>query len=139
MARCKGRCADKCMNAGLGRMAHGFGTAINIFEIGTGKAADHGVFAAFGDVADGLEVPFRGDWESGLNDVHAHIVKHFSQFKLFGMGHGCAGALLTVTQSGVENIYTILGHRTVLLLGFWKGSALGLGERPAPQSTLSLG
>ena len=54
----QGGCANKCMNAGLGRMAHRFGAAINIFEIGTGKAANHGVFAAFCDVADGLEVSF---------------------------------------------------------------------------------
>src|SRR5215510_8032172 len=55
-----------------------------------------------------LEVAFRGDGEAGLNNVDAHVVEHLGDLELLLEGHGRAGALLAVTQRGVENDDAVL-------------------------------
>ena len=50
----------------------------------------------FGDLADGEEVALRGNRETGLDDVDAHLIEEFGHFELLLMGHGGAGRLLAV-------------------------------------------
>src|SRR5690606_15082414 len=61
-----------------------------------------------GDLLHRCEIAFRGDWETGLDDVDPHLVEQPGDFELFVMGHGGAGALLAVAQGGVENDDAVL-------------------------------
>ena len=78
------------------------------FGLRARQAGDHGVLGAAGDLADRLEVAFRGDREAGLDDVDAHVVEHLGDLELLLEGHGGAGALLAVAQRGVENDDAVL-------------------------------
>ena len=81
---------------------HGFRAAVDVLRIGARQAGDHGVLGAPGDLADRLEIAFRGDGEAGLDDVDAHVVEHLGDLDLLLEGHGGAGALFAVAQGGVE-------------------------------------
>jgi hypothetical protein len=48
------------------------------------------------------------DRKAGLDDVDAHLVEQLGDFELLLVGHGGAGALLTVAQSGVEDDDAVL-------------------------------
>ena len=76
--------------------------------VGARQAGDHSVPGAAGDLADGLEIAFRGDRETGLDHVDAHVVEHLGDLDLFLEGHGGAGTLLAVAQGGVENDDAVL-------------------------------
>src|SRR5580698_5326254 len=79
-----------------------FRRAFDVVRVGARQAGDNGVLGAPRDLAHGLEVAFRGDRETGLDDVDAHVVEHLGDLELFLEGHGGAGALLAVAQGGVE-------------------------------------
>ncbi len=93
--------------AALGEL-HGFGAAVDIGRMGARQAGDDRILGAAGDLADRLEVAFRGDREAGLDDVDAHVVQHLGDLELLLEGHGGAGALLAVAQGGVENDDAVL-------------------------------
>src|SRR6516164_5957990 len=97
-----------------------FRAAVDVLEAGAGKAADHGIFAALGDLVDASEIAFGGDRETGLDHVDAHCVEHLRDFELFLMRHGGAGALLAIAQCGVEDEDVV-----VLGSGCWFGGRLG--------------
>ena len=108
--------------AALGEF-HRLGTAVDVGGMGTGQASDDGILGAAGDLADRFEVTLRGDREAGFDDVNAHIVQQLGDLDLLLEGHGGAGALFAVAQSGVENDYAVLvglgdgGHRKIPLAG----------------------
>ena len=85
-----------------------FGAAVDVLERGARQPADHRVFGALGDLMDGGKIAFGGDRKPGLDDVDAHLVEQFGDFELLLMGHGGAGALLAVAQSGVEDDDAVL-------------------------------
>ncbi len=98
----QGRGRDHGVDAAALGELHGFRTAVDVLGIGARQAGDDGVLGAAGDFAHRLEVAFRGDGKAGLDDVDAHVVEHLGDHDLFLEGHGRAGALLAVTQGGVE-------------------------------------
>src|SRR5262252_1458079 len=97
-----------------------FRAAVDVLEASAGKAADHGIFAALGDLVDAGEIAFGGDREAGLDHVDAHCVEHLRDFELFLMRHGGAGALLAIAQCRVEDEDVV-----VLGSGCWFGGRLG--------------
>ena len=82
--------------------------AVDILRRCAREPADHGILGAFGNLVDGGEVAFRGDRETGLDNVHAHSVEQFGDLELLFMGHGRAGTLLAVAQRRVEDDDTVL-------------------------------
>ncbi len=86
------------------------------------------VLGALGDLVDGHEVAFRGDRETGLDDVDAHLVEQLGDLELLLMGHGGAGALLAVAQGGVED------DDAVLVGLCWRGHGSGSFSSLAPSS-----
>ena len=91
----------------LGRLDR-FAGAVDVLEAGAGEPADHGVLGALGDLVDGGKVAVRGDRETGLDDVDAHLIEQLGDFELLLMRHGGAGALLAVAQGGVEDDDAVL-------------------------------
>ena len=96
------RGADKRVDAGLGRVFDRLIATINVAELCAGQAADDRVLRQFRDFADGGEIPFGGDRETGLDNVDAHLVQQARDLDLFGVGHGGAGGLFAVAQCRVE-------------------------------------
>jgi hypothetical protein len=85
----------------------------------TGQAGNHRILRAAGDLAHSLEIAFRGNRKTGLDDVDTHVIQHFGDLELLLEGHGCAGALFAVTQGGVENNDAVLvGRRKAAVLAF---------------------
>ena len=91
------------MDARALRVPHGLAGARDIGLDGTGEARHGGALGALGDGGDGFEIAFGGDGEARLDDVDAHLVEHGGRLKLVLEAHGGAGALLAVTQGGVED------------------------------------
>src|SRR5437762_13771294 len=54
-----------------------------------------------------LEVAFRSDGETCLQDVHAKIHQLAGHPQLFRYGHAAPGRLVAVAQRGVEDVYAI--------------------------------
>ena len=96
--------------------------AVDVLLAGAREARDDGALGALGDLLHGGEIAVRGDRETGLDDVHAHIVEQLGDFELLVEGHGGAGTLLAVAQGGVEDDDAVLvglglrGHGKILLL-----------------------
>src|SRR6202163_191460 len=117
----------------LGRLDRLAG-AVDILLAGAREPAHDRVLGALGDLVDGVKVAFRGDRESGLDDVDPHGIEQLGDFKLLLMRHGGAGRLLAVAQGGVEN-------DDAILLGWcWRGHGKGpsgaraAGSRPGGRS-----
>ena len=91
----------------LGRLDR-LGTTVDVVEGGAREAAHDGILGALGDLVDRGEVAIRGDRESRLDDVDAHLVEQFCDFELFLVRHGRARALLAVAQGRVEDNDAIL-------------------------------
>ena len=131
------RGADEGVDARISGMADRLPAAINVAYVGAGKAADAGSLRALGNLGDGFEVAFGGDWKTSFDDIDAHVVQHFGDFELFSMCHRCAGGLLAVTQSCVENQHAVLVvchliNPLVLSCLEWRGSPLsGRADRHA--------
>ena len=102
------RGADKCVNAGLGRVFDRLVATINVAELGAGQTADDRVLRQLRDFADGGEIPFGGDRETGLDNVDAHLVQQARDLDLFGVGHGGTGGLFAIAQCRVENQDAVL-------------------------------
>ena len=92
-----------------------FGSAFDIGIDGAGQATDGAVLDMVGHGFDGGEITRTGDGEAGLDHVHFQPLEGLGDAQLFFARHGGAGALLTVTQSGVEDDDAIIAaHRKVL-------------------------
>ena len=96
--------------AALGRLDRLAG-AVDVLLAGAGETRDDGALGALRDFLHGGEVAFRRDRETGLDDVHAHLVEQLGHFELLVEGHGGAGALLAVAQGGVEDDDAVLFGR----------------------------
>jgi hypothetical protein len=110
------RGADEGVNARPLGVAHSLPAAVDIGEVRAGEAADHRALGEPGDLADGLEVAFRGNGKARLDDVDAHLVEEGGDLELFLQGHGGAGRLFAVAQGGIEDQDAVLsgsciGHR----------------------------
>ena len=101
------------MDAGPGRVAHGFAGTGDVGRDGAGEAGDGRALHLLGDEGDGLEIAVRGDGEARLDDVDAHGVEQFRNLELLLQGHGGAGALLAVAQGGVEDQNAVLRRRRI--------------------------
>ncbi len=66
------------MDARLPGRLDRFTGAVDIVEAGTGETADDRVFGALGDLIDGGEVAFGGDWKTCLDNIDTHLVEQFS-------------------------------------------------------------
>ncbi len=69
----------------------------------TGKAADGTVLDGVGNGLDRIEVTRAGNGKTGLDHINLHALQCLGNTQFFILGHGCAGALLTVTQGGIKN------------------------------------
>ena len=101
------RGADEGVDAGLLGMAHGLPTAVDILVIRARQAADHAVLGILRDLGDGGEIALRCDWETGFDDIDAHIVQETRDLQFLFMAHGCARGLLAIAQGGVENHHAV--------------------------------
>ena len=97
------RCADKRVNARLCGVLDGLPAAVDVGELRAGEAADHAVLGVLRNFADRFEVAFGSDGKPGLDNIDAHFVQQPGNFELFGVGHGRAGRLFTVTKGRVED------------------------------------
>ena len=91
----------------LGRLDR-LAAAVDVLLAGAREPRDHRVLAALGDLADRQEIAFRGNRETGLDDIDAHLVEQLGDLELLLMGHGGAGGLLAVAQCGVEDDDAVL-------------------------------
>ena len=91
------------MDAAALRRLDGLRAAVDVLELRASEPADHRFLGAAGNLLHAVEIAFRGDRETGLDDVDAHLVEHFGDFELLVEGHGGAGALLPVAQCRVED------------------------------------
>jgi len=92
-----------------------FAGAVDVLLAGAGEPADRRILGALGNFVDGGKIPFRGNWKSGLDDIDAHGVEDFGDFKFLFMRHRGAGRLLAVAQGGIEDDDAVPLR---LLLGF---------------------
>ena len=111
------RGADKRVNAGLCGMFDRLKAPINVAELGAGQAADDRSLRQFRDLADGGEIPFGSNGETGFDHVDAHLVQQARDLYLFGVGHGGTGGLLAIPQCRVENQDAVLLCSICHLLG----------------------
>ena len=113
------RGADEGVDAGASGVADRFPVAIDVLEVGTGQAADHGILRVLRDFGDSVEIAFGRDREAGLDDVHAHLVEHGGDLQLLLMGHGRAGGLFAIAERRVEDQDVVLfcrgGHGVLFL------------------------
>ena len=96
------------MDAPARRRLDRLGAAVDVLERGARKPAHDRILGALGNLVHGREIAFRGDREAGLDDVDAHGVEELGDLELLLVRHGRAGALLAVTQCGVENDDAVL-------------------------------
>jgi len=123
------RGADKCVDAGLGRVFDRLVATIDVAELGAGQPADDRVLRQLRDFADGGKIPFGGDGEAGFDHVDAHLVQQARDLYLFGVGHGGTGGLFAVAQCRVENQDAVLlcgiCHRLGSFILLYKSVARG--------------
>ncbi len=114
------RGADEGVDARLAGVFHRLPATVDILVVGAAQPADHGVFRPLGNLAHRVEIAFRGNRKTGLDDIDTHLVEQLGDLELFLVGHGRAGRLLAVAQCRVENQDAVLlgwnGHMSVFLL-----------------------
>ena len=86
----------------------GLRASLDVLHLSAREPADHGLLGAAGDLLHAVEIPLARDREAGFDDVDAHLVEDLGNFELLVEGHGGAGALLPIAQSGVEDDHTVL-------------------------------
>jgi len=86
------------------------GRTVDIGIHGSGQTAHDTVLNGIGDQFDRLKVTGTRDCKTGLDDIDAQLLQRTSNAQLLVLGHGRAGALLPVTQCGIEDDYLILCH-----------------------------
>ena len=82
--------------------------SVDVLDMRAREPADHRLLGAAGDLLHAVEIAFGGDGEAGFDDVDAHLVEDLGDLELLLEGHGGAGALLAVAQSGVEDHHAVL-------------------------------
>ncbi len=77
---------------------------------GPGQGADGRGLDPLSDAVDGVEIPGARRGEARLDDVHAQLLELAGDLDLLFGVHGGAGALLPVTEGGVENDDMLFTH-----------------------------
>src|SRR5690606_36479201 len=60
-----------------------------------------------------LEIPLAGNGETGFDDIHPHPFQRLGDTQFFVLVHGGAGALLAVTQGGIEYDQAFFVHHRI--------------------------
>src|SRR5262249_2617954 len=81
----------------------GGGGPVDVLGVAAGQAADDRPLHLPSDGLDGLEIAGGGDWEAGLDHVHAEVLQRVGHLQLFAQVHAGPGRLLAVAQRGVED------------------------------------
>ena len=90
---------DACRRGWLERLT---GT-VDVLVQRAGQAAHRTVSDRPGNRPDGLEVTGAGNRETRLDNIDVHALQCLGNTDLLIAGHGRAGALFPVTQSGVKD------------------------------------
>ena len=93
------------------RLLQGLPGAIDVVVVAPGQAANRRPVHLPGNHLHRLEIPWRGDGKTGLDDVHAKFLEGVGDFQLFSQVHARAGRLLAVAQGRVENNQAVVAHR----------------------------
>ncbi len=89
---------------------NGFPGATHVVFAGTRQGAHGGILDGFGHGAHSGKIAGAGGGKTGLNHVHAQLFQ-LARHADFGFaGHGRAGTLFPVAQSGVKNNQLVGGH-----------------------------
>ena len=83
---------------------YGCSCCIDVGMNAASKATDYGAANDCCDFANRLKVPTAGDGEPCLDDIDPQTGKLAGDCQLLGLGHRSAGALLSVPESGVEDV-----------------------------------
>lgn len=75
----------------------------------TGKRSNPSTANLVGYSFNCLEIPSRGDWEAGLDDVDAQRFEFVCDAQLFSGVHAATRRLLAITQGSIEYQKTV-GH-----------------------------
>ena len=97
---------DEGVDALTGSRSNGSGTGFNVPFGGTGEPADHWAVVCthhLGDTLHCRKIPFAGEGETGLDDVHVEPSQLLGNHKLFFQIEAGAWGLLPVAERGVEN------------------------------------
>jgi len=81
----------------------------DVVFVGARQRTDGRLLDGVGNRLDGIEIAGRRRRESGLDDVHPHLLELPGDADLFLPGHRGAGTLLAIAQGGVED-YQMLFH-----------------------------
>ena len=112
--------------AGIGVFKR-FSGSVDIRIHRSGQRTHPAFFNGIGNRLDGLKIPLAGDGETGLNHIHLHPLQCLSDAQLFFLGHGGPGALLAITQGGIEYDEGIVGAHAALQCGH-RGHRNGFGR-----------
>ena len=100
----RGGDAQAGVDAGALGALEGLGGDLDILVDGTRQTTDRaGIASDFADLVHGLEVTGARDGETGLDNIDVHAYELTGDYELFLGVHTCAGRLLAIAQSGVEN------------------------------------
>ncbi len=78
-----------------------------------GQTADPAVLDGVGNAFHRLEITRTGNRKTGFDHIHPQFFQGTGNAQLLFPGHGRTGALLAITQGGIENDDAILTHLPV--------------------------
>src|SRR5687767_14454113 len=79
-----------------------FAGGIDVLRHATGEAANDRAFDLLRDGLDGGEIAVADDRKTRLDHIDLEPRQLPCHFKFLAQVHGCAGALLTIAERGVE-------------------------------------
>ena len=89
---------------------YGGAGGVNILGHAPRQAGDLGAFHLFGDGLHGRKIALADHREASLDDIHLEGSQLLRHREFFAEVHGRTGALLAVTESGVEDQDSIFAH-----------------------------
>ena len=95
------------MNPGIDGVLDSVPANVDIVEVGSGQPADGGIFDDRRNGLNCLQVAGRRTGKSRFDDIHAQPFELLGDLHLVVDGESDSGALLAVSQGGVENKYLI--------------------------------
>jgi hypothetical protein len=81
----------------------GVKTGLSILFHNAGEAADLGLQASSGDLADCVKLALGGYGKAGLDNIHTEFIKLPGDLELFILGKRYARGLLAIPQSSIKN------------------------------------
>jgi hypothetical protein len=94
---------DEGVNDGSLGVLEGLPGTVDVPSSGAGEARYRRGADPLGYRANRLEIPLGGDWETGLDDVHAELLELLGHLHLLVQVQAETGRLLTISQRGVED------------------------------------